>query len=91
MISKEENYHVQQIKGVVSFEQGGCGDLWTVDGVKWWISYVGSASSIPYYGNTADEAKNNANNSIMQALTTEDNVCNDLYKKRRALMESRAK
>lgn len=90
LFQKEEEYHAQQFKGEVGFEQGGCKDLWSIDGIKWWLSYVG-VQPIKFYGNSAQEARDNANKAVMDAVTKENRFCLDLLDKRGPLMEYAAK
>jgi len=90
MLRKEEEYHIKQFKGDVSFEEGGCGDLWTVQGLKWWLNYEGTPG-IPYYGSTADIAKATAQTAVDQAIAQENKTCKDLFSKRHCLIETMAK
>ena len=90
LIREEENYHVRQFLGQVPFEQGGCGDLWTRDGIRWWLGAPGT-SPLPYFGNTPEEAVQAAATAGMQAATHEDFVSGQLFAQRHCLIELRAK
>lgn len=90
LVQKEEEYHTQQFKGQVSFENGGSQDLWTVDGVKWWLYYAGT-QPIPFYGNSAEEARANARQAMDAAVSKEEDFCQKLSDKRVAFREYAAK
>jgi hypothetical protein len=92
----EENFHHNQwlwpdgTEGSEQREKGGCGDLYTGTGLRYWLGYVGSAP-LYFYGNTAAEAEEAALAAVEAAFTSELDASQTLFDQRECHRELKAK
>lgn len=87
----EENFHAKQFAGAVSFEEGGCRDLFTSKGIRFAMGAAEGRGPFVFGGSTPDEAELSARRVVWEAFDTEIEESTRLINLRRCLMEKVAK
>jgi hypothetical protein len=89
-IAKEEKRHLEQWKGQVSEAEGGCSDLFTAKGTKWWLAWIGDGPWYAY-GITKEAALAEAKKKLDIAVTKEIEVSTQIRRQEKGFRELKAK
>ena len=96
-VRAEEDFHIMQLRGKVSLDQGGQGDCYTVMGLKYAIEQQAKTNSNIFTsswvvkGRTKNMAEKNANNVIICAINDEVKMSERTIKQNCGFRELKAK
>ena len=89
-VKREEEYHVKQFLGQVSTDEGGQGDCCTAKGVAWMANCIGDGPFYEY-GDTPEEATQNASDMVGQAEIDERAMSREIVESNLGFRELKAK